>query len=322
MIGAHIEGDLDLTAATLANPGHVALQVNRAIVDGGFFLRQGASITGTADMTGATIGALHDELACWPGRGDILLNRFLYNAFIGGSVDAESRLQWLERQVPERWGQEFWPQPYEQLARVFEGMGHDEDARSVLIAKERLQRAARRERAGNPVHRVLLGLMDGTLGVTVRYGRQPLVALVWLVFFWGVGVAVFAFAESRSAIKPYSAVVLRSAEWTMCSLETTREHVIPGATQPMRGRAAPGQSQLDCFRAQHEASSYPAFNPWMYSLDVLFQVIDLDQKAFWRPDPAQPWGVMAVNYFYFQTIVGWFLTLLAVAGFSGLVRSR
>jgi hypothetical protein len=322
MIGAHVEGDLDFTAARLINSGHDALQLNRALIDGVFFLRDGAAVSGTFDLTGASIGAFHDELACWPGHGDILLNRCLYSAFTGGSVDATSRLDWLDRQSPERWGQEFWPQPYEQLAAVFQGMGHDEDARATLIAKERLQRKARRERARNPVLRALLWVMDATLGVTVRYGRQPLLALVWLLFFWGVGVAIFGFAESRDAFKPSSAVVLRAPEWTMCAVETTQERFLMAGQQPVRGRAAPGQSQLACFRAQHEASSYPGFNPWMYSLDALFQVIDLDQKTFWRPDGARPWGGLALNYFFFQTIVGWFLTLLAVAGFSGLVRSR
>jgi hypothetical protein len=322
MIGAHVEGDVEFTDTKIVNPGHDALQINRAVIDGGLFLRGGATVSGTFDLSGASVGTFHDKLDCWPGHGDILLNRCLYNGFIGGSVDAESRLEWLGRQSPERWGQEFWPQPYEQLAKVFESMGHDEHARAVLIVKERLQRKARRERARNPFMRAMLWLMDATLGVTVRYGRQPLLALVWLMFFWGLGVAVFGIAESRSAFKPASAVVLRSPEWTMCGVATTGERLLMPGQQSVRGRAAPGQSQLDCFRAQHEASSYPEFNPWMYSLDALFGVMELEQKTFWRPDPAKPWGGLAISYFYFQTIVGWFLTLLAVAGFSGLVKSR
>ncbi|MCA4910586.1 MAG: hypothetical protein ING72_09630 [Methylobacterium sp.] len=322
MTGAHITGDLDLTGTNLFNPGRDALQVKRTLIEGGFFLRDEAAVTGTVDLTGATVGAFHDELACWPGSGDILLNRCLYSAFMGGSVDAESRLEWLSRQSPERWDQDFWPQPYEQLANVFLNMGHDEDSRAVLIAKEQLQRQARRERAKNPVFRGILWLMDATLGITLRYGRQPLVALVWLMFFWAVGVGVFGFAESRNAFKPASTVVLRSPEWTMCSIEATQERFLSANQQFVRGRAAPGQSQLECFREQQEAISYPRFNVWMYSLDTLFQLMELDQKSFWRPDQNKEWGGLAITYFYFQTIVGWVLSLLAVAGFSGLVKSR
>jgi hypothetical protein len=44
--------------------------------------------------------------------------------------------------------------------------------------------------------------------------------------------------------------------------------------------------------------------------------------AYWRPDPSKPSGSPALIYFYFQSIVGWALSLLAIAGFSGLVKSQ
>jgi hypothetical protein len=273
-------------------------------------------------MTGAVIGAIHDEEKCWPGKGDLLLNRCLYGAFIGGSVDAHSRLKWLARQVPERWGTDFWPQPYEQLATVFREMGHNEDAVAVLVEKERLARRARRARSPQPLWRAVLAMKDGILGATLGYGRQPLLAFVWLTLFWATGVAVFAFTEHRAAFKPNSPVILRSNEWTMCGVENSEERFIPSLQQQFRGRAASGQSQLSCFREQPEALSYPVFNSWMYSLDTLFPVLTVGQKEFWRPDPSKPWGTFATWYFYFQAVVGWALSLLAVAGFSGLVKSR
>ena len=322
MIGAYIAGDMDFSGAALTNPGNDALQLNRAVIKGGFFLREQASIQGTLDMTGATMGTLHDDLACWPDKGDLLLNRCLYNAFIDGPVDARSRLEWLDRQSPERWGQDFWPQPYEQLATVFQSMGHDDDARSVLIAKERLQRRARRDRAKNPIWRATLAAKDAILAVTVLYGRQPLIAFVWLLLFWLLGIGIFGYAESQGAFKPASAVVLRSPEWTFCAIDNSKERVLPGNQQSTAGRALPGQNQLSCFQDQWEAASYPRFNASMYSLDTLFPVLEIDQKSFWRPDQSKPWGTMAIWYFYIQSVLGWALSLLAVAGFSGLVKSR
>jgi hypothetical protein len=59
----------------------------------------------------------------------------------------------------------------------------------------------------------------------------------------------------------------------------------------------------------------------MYSLDTLLPVLDMGQRTYWRPNPAKPGGRVAINYFYFQSVVGWALSLLAVAGFSGLVKS-
>lgn len=321
LVAAVIGGDLDVSGAVLAQAGAMALDLSRAQIKGAFFLRGEARIGGALSMTGASIGTIHDEAACWPAHGDLLLNRCRYGAFIAAPVDATSRLDWLSRQAPERWGEDFWPQPYEQLASVFREMGHGEDARSVLIVKEKLQRRARRLRTHNPLWRALLRLNDNFLAVTVRYGRQPLLAFLWLVLFWVTGVAVFGVAEAGGAFKPNSAVVLRSPEWTLCGVTTAEQRLVGAPPQSMSGRAAPGQTQLDCYRAQGEASSYPAFNPWFYSLDTLLPVLDLGQKSFWRPDPNGATGRIAINYFYFQAIVGWALSLLAVAGFSGLVKS-
>ena len=73
---------------------------------------------------------------------------------------------------------------------------------------------------------------------------------------------------------------------------------------------------------RNQASSYPELNVWMFSLDTLFPVLEIGQRAYWRPDPSKPWGRVTISYFYFESVVGWALSLLAVAGFSGLVRSN
>lgn len=320
LTGSRVDGDLDCSGTAVENAGGAAIEASRAIVKGAFFLRGKARLEGTLALTGASLGTIHDEAACWPKPGELLLNRCRYGAFIDGPVDAESRLDWLARQTPERWGEDFWPQPYEQLAAVFREMGHGEDASSVLVIKERLQRRARRARTENPVWRALLTVADGILGVTLGYGRRPLFALVWLTFFWLAGVATFAYAERQGAIMPNSAVVLRAPEWTLCGIAQGEQRSLV-ATGPSQGLAAPGQNQLACFRQRWEASSYPAFSPWMYSLDTLLPVLDMGQRSFWRPNPTKPGGRIAINYFYFQSVVGWALSLLAVAGFSGLVKS-
>ena len=147
-------------------------------------------------------------------------------------------------------------------------------------------------------------------------------SFVWLFLFWAIGVGVFGFADAHSALKPNSPVILRSAEWIMCGQPLSEQIFMPATEQWVRGRAAEGQSQLNCFRSQPEALSYQAFNAWMYSLDTLFPVLEVGQKQFWRPDTTKKWGSLVMAYFYFQAVVGWALSLLAIAGFSGLVKSK
>ena len=322
LLAAKIGGDLNCTGAHFANTGNDALQMSRATIAGAFFLQKGAVVDGTLAMTGSTIGSIHDDAVSWPKPGNLVLNRCLYGAFIDGPVDAVSRLDWLSRQGPDHSGDDFWPQPYEQVASVLREMGHEDDAQTILIAKERLQREARRRGERSPVVRGVLAVIDSILKVTVGYGRRPLLALGWILVFWVVGVGVFWFSESQGAFRPNSPVILRSPEWTLCGLPQAEQRFLASTQQLTSGRAAKDQTQLSCFRDQWEAASYPVFNPLMYSLDTLLPVLELDQRAFWSPDPTKPWGRFARAYFYFQSIIGWTLSLLAVAGFSGLVRSR
>jgi hypothetical protein len=322
LVSARINSDLILENAILTNPGQAALQLNNAVIIGVLMLNGRAQVSGVLDLTGATIGTIHDTIAAWPEAGDLLLNRCLYEAIVEGPVDARTRIGWLALQAPERWGEDFWPQPYEHLAKVFRDLGHDEHARGVLIAKERLQRRARRKRAPNWVWRFLLGATDGVLAVTLLYGRQPLLVFAWLFFFWLLGAGVFQHAERIRAIMPNSAVVLRSQEWTLCGLDRGQSRFLITTRQDVNGLAAEGQTQLDCFKNQFEASGYPTFNPWMFSLETLFPILEIGQKAFWRPNSSQPGGAVVMAFFYFQSLIGWALSLLAVAGFSGLVKSR
>jgi len=58
-----------------------------------------------------------------------------------------------------------------------------------------------------------------------------------------------------------------------------------------------------------------------YSADTLLPIVDLEMQRFWLPDERTPRGALTRAYLWIQIATGWALSLLAVAGFSGLVRS-
>ncbi|MDI6025917.1 hypothetical protein QBK99_06920 [Corticibacterium sp. UT-5YL-CI-8] len=89
--------------------------------------------------------------------------------------------------------------------------------------------------------------------------------------------------------------------------------------QLVNGRGEAGRTQLPRFREQWEVASNPEFSVWIHSLDALLPVIEIGQKAFGGPILQSPG--LAINDFYFQSIAGWALNLLAIAGFAGLVKS-
>ncbi|MCX7288300.1 MAG: hypothetical protein NTW20_12310 [Rhodobacterales bacterium] len=318
LVTARIGADMDLTSAEVSNPGAIAVDLGRTSVAGAFFLREGAKVTGTLSLNGATLGAIVDDPACWPARGDLRLNRCLYGAFLGSVVGADARLDWLARQTPDRWDEDFWPQPYEQLARVLGEMGHDEDKRRVLMEKERLARRARRKRAGSITMRALLFTKDWLMGVTTGYGRLPLLALVWMFVLWASGAVFYSHLE----IRPISAVVLRSPEWVLCGEPGGTSAFLPSLGTERPGLAMPGETQLACYLRQPEAAAYPKFNAVMLSADAAIPGSLSGQNTYWSPDTRTPIGYAGKWFAYFQGIAGIVLGLLAVAGFSGIVKSN
>lgn len=310
LLGAQIGSDLDCVGAKLRAKVD-ALMADGARITGTLFLREGAELAGLVSLTAAEIGAINDDPACWPPR--IELDRCRYGAILGDAAptDARRRLDWLSR-IPNRPG-EFWPDPYEHCAKVLREMGHTGAARTILIAKEHRQRAARRIRVarddpnfGAP-RAAGMWLRDQVLNLTVRYGRAPLLAFVWLALFWALGTWVFGQAAQTGQIKPNLPQMLVHPAWVDCRAGGAR-----------RGDEA---TRIDCFHAQPEGASYPAFNALFYSADTLFPVVSFEVQSYWIPDDREPFGKWARWYLWFHITVGWALTLLAVAGFSGLIKT-
>jgi hypothetical protein len=325
LLGARIGGDLDCEGGRFENqhdvkkektvPGSTgkALNADGARVTGAFFWRQGSHAEGAIDLTAAEIGDICDDPACWPGPGDLLLDRCRYGAFTGQGISASERIRWLGLLDPAQFGKDFWPQPWEHCAQVLREMGHAEDAREVLIAKEQRQRAARRARLRKATEGTwrharapLYAVGDALLGLLVAYGHKPLRAVLWLLLLTAIGWAVFEMAWERGGFKPNIAFILRSAEWAQCA---------DGGD-----RWAGHSSTLDCYLDQPEAAGYPAFNAPLYSLDTLVPVVDLEVQDYWVPDGAV--AAWARAYLWAHIAMGWFLALLAVAGFSGLIDTR
>jgi hypothetical protein len=320
-IGARVSGDLKLDGGTFEAPGAIALTLNRAVIEGAIFLRGGARLNGALSLNGTQVGTIVDEVESWPKPGDLLLNRFRYGGFVGGPVDAKTRLDWLSRQESVRWGEDFWPQPYEQLGAVLDEMGHRDDARRILFEKESLQRRARRARASAP-WRIILSAKDAVLLATVGYGLHPLWAFAWLGLLWLAGAGLLGVVQTEGQLRPNSPVFLRAPEWVLCGTPTTRDVHLPSADQRRAGLALANQSQIDCFLAQPEVRSFPKFNKWVYSLEAVLPGLEAGQRAYWSPDTRSGLGYAAKRFEYVQRIVGLGLGVLALAGFSGIVRSK
>ena len=269
-IDAHITGSMECTDASFRCDGQRALTLQGAQITGALFFRALAHPPeGEVVFSNATVGRLVDDAAAWPLPGELHIDGFVYQEIDAGSpLDAPTRLQWLELQADRGGGMA--TQPYEQLAAVYDRMGHENDAVTIRVAK---QRALRHQR-----HRLSAGRgLSALLYWTIRYGWAPWRAVIIGMFVVALSAALFAVADGA-------------------------------------------------FVSTNDAP--PFFAP-AFALDTFLPFVNLGQEEHWRPDPNADWSLLGLSEFsgwvvqiwlWGHILLGWTISTLAVAAFTGLVR--
>ncbi|MFF4563403.1 oxidoreductase [Streptomyces sp. NPDC001435] len=136
---------------------------------------------GKVVLSGARTVNLVDRAAGWPGPGNLHMGGFAYENLVPqGPFPLNRRLDWVAAATAE-----YNPEPYERLATVLRAAGEDEDAREVLLAKQR------RRRETLPLAAKLWGYAQDW---TVAYGYRPGRAAVWMAVLWAAGTLAFAHA--------------------------------------------------------------------------------------------------------------------------------
>ncbi|GGY38766.1 oxidoreductase [Streptomyces djakartensis] len=134
---------------------------------------------GQVVLSGAKIINLMDRADAWPGPGRLHMGGFTYENLVPrGPFPLAERLDWVAAATAE-----YNPEPYERLAAVLRAGGEDEDAREVLLAKQR------RHRESLPPAAKLWGYAQDW---TVAYGYRPGRAAVWMAVLWAAGSLAFA----------------------------------------------------------------------------------------------------------------------------------
>ncbi len=145
LTGAQIGDPLNFNGATLTNRDGDALDLTQAQV-ANVSLLFAEPPDGLVGFSGLSAGRLVDDPRTWPAR--LRLDHCTYDRLeaqlseaqgtrsVGARAPVHVRLAWLRRD-PDG----FSPQPYEQLAACYRRMGHEPEARRVLLAKHRRRRA-------------------------------------------------------------------------------------------------------------------------------------------------------------------------------------
>ncbi|MEU6841832.1 oxidoreductase [Streptomyces sp. NPDC046716] len=172
--GTRIGTRLSFQDAAVSRPGGTALSL-RLSQARETDLRTRKPVDGVVDAGNAQLGVVYDAPDTWPAR--LRLSDAAYDA-LATPLTAGERLRWIRRGTGG-----YHPQPYEQLAAVYRGLGHEDEARTVLLAKQR------HRRSGLPRHARVWGYVQDA---TVGYGYRPARAALWIMALLAIGAGVFA----------------------------------------------------------------------------------------------------------------------------------
>jgi hypothetical protein len=301
-----INGDLDFNDARFLGTQYAdhqgseqvatAAQLQAAFVTVGgtlFWQRVSLSPTTLIDLSSTSVGTLWDDQADWPPSPFLYLDGFVYRKIAAEApMTAGSRLEWLRRQPKD-----FRPQPYQQLAHVFEEAGLHGDATAVRVAGE--QEAYDSAAAGNLTS-------DGVrfwsflLRWTIGYGYRPFLALIPIVFFVLLGSALFWSGYQRGVLTPVDKDAAEYFE-RVRQVKSNPHLIVPS---PPAG--------------------YQPFNAFFYSLESFLPLVKLHQEDNWLPNAAlrRNWGIGLRYYLWIHILAGWFFSAMLVAGVTGLVHAR
>jgi hypothetical protein len=338
LLGAVIGGNLSCDGGQFTNADGNALTADGLKVSGGFFLRD-ANFMGSVGLMAAHIGTLIDDQSCWKS-GKYILDGLHYDRIIG-FTDADSRIKWLNAQDADQLNEQgFAPQPWEQLIKVLREMGHNADAAEISIAKQKAMYKAGRigkrlpdkndqEKSTAPSafwtrqklkwprlklasYNIMARGWHRFYGITAGYGHRPSRILVCMVTSWLVCSLLYWAAADHFAVFGPSNPIITSAT------------LYPDADTYCGHGNEPGKQRwTECPGVPDE---YSTFQPFIYSLDVILPLIDLQQERDWAPIAEGPtgkdllMGVVVRWMMWLEILFGWFASLMFVAIISRLVE--
>jgi len=290
-LGAHLGGQLILVEAELTNENGTALDLEGAQI-GQLFLRNVAAIKGALDLTAAEIGALvvDEEMQGEPRLPGASLAaagwrlRDVHGALLTDWKVAE---RWLDSRPPETG---FTAQPWHELAAVYDK--HARPAEAQRLRFEAARRTTKHAKGWAKPPRVLYGLLVG-------HGYYPTrTAAFWLLTAFVVSWALIVGQQGSFVPTDFSAA-------TAAVTAHTRDGSTPDPHPVITG-------DISCARM---TPNYQCLNAPLYALSTVLPTPGAFQTSAWAP--ATGWLAFLLAAL---KAFGWLMTVLLLAGLTGLLR--
>lgn len=200
------------------------------------------------------------------GKGEVNFN----------GAEVRGGLEWLARMK----GDEFQPQPYEQLIAVYRRMGHTNWARKVgfELEKQRHRKFKKIKEHKEDKDRDCgwWNFWYGVLRRTIGYGYKPFRSFRLALYGWLVGALLFGGANLHDCGWPVQSP--KDLFWILGG--ENRSECSSCLFVPSEGDVLVSE---DWKLRKQIPENYPQFVPAVYALEALFPVFDFGQLDKWHP---------------------------------------
>ncbi|MEV5963143.1 hypothetical protein AB0L70_15350 [Kribbella sp. NPDC051952] len=259
-------------------------------------------VEGVVDFTDTHTSFLADRPEQdWPARRSYLTG-FSYERYSAislqdaGEWNWKARARWLRNCDPAPTGSPGTaepgdPGPWEQAARTLKSHGDPSGSQKLLME---YLRTKRNRRAGRFRYRAVR-VLDRIFNDWFRgYGYQPLRALIPLAVLVIAIAAPLLPATSNQAMRTADpSGVVYTPQGPLALVEAGHNPPDPC-----------GKGKVRCF------------NPWLYAIDTVIPVVDLNQRSTWSPTTDTTTGQFLQAATNTATLLGWALSSLLVLGLA------
>jgi len=262
-------------------------------IGGNLVLRNGKLTS--LNLAGANVsGEFQDDAEVYKddqGGYALDIDGFRYQQLNAVRKRVKDRLAWVASMSK---GDEFRPQPYEQLMQVYRATGYTNEARDVGYALEQKRQ-----------EKMKRGWWKGwyeVLRLTIGYGYKPFRFFGWflgIIFLGGIlfsGLLCGVSLEKTFSLWKGVAVEASKNHWNQC--EALRMHPTHPVVYLDRGEKTGGAERPE---------NHPQFIPLLYAAETAFPLFPLGQTGNWHP---ATWWVKFIQ---------WFITLLGTVALAILV---
>jgi hypothetical protein len=207
-------------------------------------------------------------------------------AWLGIQTRKAARTPQLENRVSS-----YVPQPYQQLADVYKAMGRDGERRQVLITQQDDLR---------------------------KYGEMTRATKTWNWF-----MSTFA-AHGYRPLRSFGLTMAIFLLSVVCVWIPKHNDAFVASVAPVTHWKVQGNSMdfTEFPKSSHCTSEYPCLNEWLYTLDAVIPVVDLQQTPYWSFDKSFTVGWFFQILFALLTVFGWISTSIFVIVISGIVSKE